>query len=84
LDSRIPLGFIYKERGQAAPFSPPVDYLIPHLDLLSRELVEEAHASARKIMTWTVNRSEDMLRFAGWGVDAMISDETELLVHSFR
>jgi glycerophosphoryl diester phosphodiesterase len=33
-------------------------------------------------MVWTVNRAERMREFAGWGVDAIISDETELLVGS--
>ena len=31
-------------------------------------------------MVWTVNRAERMREFAEWGVDAIISDETELLV----
>ena len=35
-------------------------------------------------MTWTVNRAEDMRRFAEWGVDSIISDDTELMVRSFR
>ena len=28
-------------------------------------------------MVWTVNRAERMREFAAWGVDAIISDETE-------
>jgi hypothetical protein len=35
-------------------------------------------------MVWTVNRAERMREFAAWGVDAIISDETELLVRSLR
>ena len=34
-------------------------------------------------MVWTVNRG-GASRLAEWGVDAMISDETELLVDSVR
>jgi glycerophosphoryl diester phosphodiesterase len=56
--------------------------VIPHLDLVDRELVELVHGAARKIMVWTVNSAERMREFAAWGVDAIISDETELLVSS--
>jgi glycerophosphoryl diester phosphodiesterase len=35
-------------------------------------------------MVWTVNRSERMREFSEWGVDAIISDETELLVSTLR
>jgi glycerophosphoryl diester phosphodiesterase len=35
-------------------------------------------------MVWAVNRAEQMREFAAWGVDAVISDETELLVRSLR
>jgi hypothetical protein len=31
-----------------------------------------------------VNRAERMLEFAEWGVDAIISDETELMNRSLR
>jgi glycerophosphoryl diester phosphodiesterase len=31
---------------------------------------------------WTVNDKEAMLRMANWGVDGIISDETERLVHT--
>jgi len=33
---------------------------------------------------WTVNRAAHISRLGGWGVDAIISDETELLVQSVR
>jgi glycerophosphoryl diester phosphodiesterase len=35
-------------------------------------------------MVWTVNRAERMRDFDAWGADAIISDETELLVRSLR
>ncbi len=60
LDSSIPLGFLYERRQPAVPCTFPLAYLIPHFTLLSRELVEEAHGSGRKIVTWTVNRADDM------------------------
>ena len=84
LDPRIPLGFLYEREDQIAPMGLPVAWTIPHFTLVSRALIERAHAAGTKIMTWTVNRADDMRRFADWGVDAIISDDTELLVRTFR
>ena len=58
-------------------------YVIPHYSLLTRKLVEEVHSAGRKLLTWTVNDRDSMLRYAGWGVDGIISDKTELLVQTF-
>jgi glycerophosphoryl diester phosphodiesterase len=69
-----------------APGSPtekPVPWVIPRFDLVDRELVEQVHAAGRKIMVWTVNRAEQMRDLAKWGVDAIISDETEPAVQVF-
>ncbi len=60
------------------------EWVIPQFKLTDRELVELVHAAGKRIMVWTVNRAERMREFAEWGVDAIISDETELLVHSVR
>lgn len=84
LDAGIPLGFLYDRPEQVAPPALPLAYLIPHFTLVTHELTGQAHAAGRKMVTWTVNRAEDMRRFADWGVDAIISDDTELLVRSFR
>lgn len=59
-----------------------VEYVIPHSSLVTRRLVQEVHRAGRKLLTWTVNDRRAMLRFADWGVDGIISDETELLVQT--
>jgi glycerophosphoryl diester phosphodiesterase len=84
LDRRIPLGFLYEREDQLAPPGLRMAWMIPHYTLVTRDLIERAHATGSKIMTWTVNRADEMRRFAEWGVDAIISDETELLVRTFR
>jgi glycerophosphoryl diester phosphodiesterase len=61
-----------------------VEYVIPHFSLVTRKLVQEVHSTGRKILSWTVNDPKTMLRLADWGVDGIISDETELLVRTFR
>jgi glycerophosphoryl diester phosphodiesterase len=84
LDAHIPLGFLYEQEDQLAPTELPMAWMIPHFTLVNRELIDRAHAAGSKIMTWTVNRADEMRRIADWGVDAMISDETELLVRTLR
>ena len=42
------------------------------------------HNAGKNLLTWTVNDPDVMLRLADWGVDGIISDETELLVQTFR
>lgn len=84
LDDSIPLGFLYDRGNQVETPVFPVRWIIPHFTLVNRALAEQVHASGRKVMTWTVNRADEMLKFADWGVDAIISDETEMLMRLFR
>ncbi len=84
LDPNIPLGFLYDRQAQLPPPTLPLAWVIPHFKLVDEKLVEEVHASGQKMMTWTVNRGADLSRLAGWAVDAIISDETELLVQAVR
>lgn len=83
-DHNIPFGFLYEGEDQRAPTGLPVAWMIPHFTLVNRELIEQGHSAGSRIMTWTVNRADEMRRFAESGVDAIISDETELLVRTCR
>lgn len=84
LDESIPLGFIFDQQAQAEAAGFPFAWMIPHFTLTSRALAEEIHESGNKIMTWTVNRADEMNKFADYGMDAIISDGTELLVRTLR
>lgn len=80
LDPALVLGTISQTRWQLRRWeSLPCRYLVPNYALLSRQLVEEAHAAGRLVVTWTVNDSGQMLRAADLGVDGVISDDTRLL-----
>jgi glycerophosphoryl diester phosphodiesterase len=46
---------------------------------LTRESVDEAHRLGLKVVTWTVNKPEDMDRLIEMGVDGIISDRPDLL-----
>lgn len=83
LDPAIPLGFLCDTRRQLRDWRQmPAEWVIPHFDLAHQELIDVVHAAEKKIMVWTVNRAARMRELAAWGVDAIISDETELLVRS--
>ncbi len=83
--AKVQAGIICDKPGQLAGWRDcAVDYVIPHYSLVTRGLVEEVHSEGRKLFTWTVNDQKAMLRFAVWGVDGIISDETELLMQTFR
>ncbi len=85
LDSTIALGFLCETQRQLRVWREmPTEWVILHFDLADRELVELVHAAGRRIMVWTVNRVERMREFSAWGVDAIISDETDVLVRSLQ
>jgi glycerophosphoryl diester phosphodiesterase len=85
LDPAIPLGLLCETRGQLRGWREmPAEWVIPQFELADGKLVELVHAAGKRIMVWTVNRAERMGEFAAWGVDAIISDETELLGRSLR
>src|SRR5713226_541124 len=78
-DPAIPLGFICERRDELDRWRElPVAWVIPQYELAVQTLIEQVQASRKKVMLWTVNRQDQMRRFAELGVDAIISDETEL------
>ena len=85
LDPAMALGFLCDAKDQLRGWrESPAAWVIPQFKRADRELVKRVHAAGKRIMVWTVNRAERMRDFAEWGVDAIISDETELLVQSLR
>jgi glycerophosphoryl diester phosphodiesterase len=85
LDPAIPLGFLCDTRGRLRGWRQvPAEWVIPQFKLADGQLIELVHAAGKRIMVWTVNHAAGMGEFAAWGVDAIISDETELMVRSLR
>jgi glycerophosphoryl diester phosphodiesterase len=83
LDQSIPLGFLCETKDQLSAWrQTPAQWVIPQSELADRKLIDLVHGAGKRIMVWTVNRAERMHEFAEWGVDAIISDEPELLVRS--
>ena len=83
LDPAIPLGFLCDTEDRLRGWREmPAEWVIPQFELADGELVDLVHSAGKRIMVWTVNRAEHMREFEGRGVDAIVSDETELLVRS--
>jgi len=80
LDATIPLGLICESKTQLRLWNElPVEYVIPQQELVDSELVRKIKGAGKKILVWTVNDPADMKRFAEYGVDGIISDDTSLL-----
>jgi glycerophosphoryl diester phosphodiesterase len=85
LDPSIPVGYLCDTGPQLRAWRElSSEWVIPRCDLASQELIQQIHTAGRKAMLWTVNRTANMVEFANWNVDAIISDQTELLVRSLR
>jgi glycerophosphoryl diester phosphodiesterase len=83
LDANVALGFLCDQDSCLAHWREfPVEYVIPHFSLVTRDLVSELHAARTKVLGWTVNHAEDMSRFKDWNVDGIISDNPALLVRT--
>lgn len=58
-------------------------YLIPEKDkniqVFSERLKSELHRRGKRVLIWTVNQEEDMLRLITQGVDGLITDRPSLL-----
>jgi glycerophosphoryl diester phosphodiesterase len=81
VDPEVPLGFLCETRRQLRGWrQAPTEWVIPQWELVDERLVKSIHTAGKKVMVWTVNRAEGVREFAEWGVDAIISDDTELLV----
>jgi glycerophosphoryl diester phosphodiesterase len=78
-----PLGLIAERSAELGRWRElPVQYVMPHHRLTTPKLIEDAHTEGRKVFVWTVNAKQAMQQFATWRADAIISDNTELLVRT--
>jgi glycerophosphoryl diester phosphodiesterase len=79
-DVAVPLGLICETKPQLLSWNQlPVEYVVAHRSLAREGLIREAHAAGKKVVVWTVNAAAEMKRFAAWGIDGIISDDTSLL-----
>ena len=84
LDSTLPLGYICEHQDGVPRWKElPIAMFIPEYSLVTHDLIGEIQARGMKLLTWTVNDEQDLLRLADWGVDGLISDDPRLLARTF-
>jgi glycerophosphoryl diester phosphodiesterase len=82
-DHSLPLGLICETAAQIRVWPEfPISFVIPHHSVLTPALLDALQAAGKQVLVWTVNTADAMRRFADWGVQGIISDETELLVET--
>lgn len=80
LDRSVPLGYVCNRGSSVATWRElPIQVLLPHSKLVTRELIAHAHKRKVLVYTWTVNSEGELRQFADWGVDGLISDDPKLL-----
>jgi glycerophosphoryl diester phosphodiesterase len=81
----VPTGIICQKSSQLMRWRElPVQYIIVHYSLLTKRLINLIHDAGKKVFAWTVNDAKSMVRFTNWGVDGIISDDTQLLAKTLR
>jgi glycerophosphoryl diester phosphodiesterase len=85
IDQSLPLGLLTETASQLARWKhSKAGWILPHYPQIDADLCKSVHVAGKKIFAWTVNDREVMHRLAGWGIDGLISDDTELLVGTFK
>ena len=75
-----PLGYICKRPEEINRWKQlPVSHAVLHYNVVPDALIGELSAAGKKLLVWTVNDELDLRRFAGLGVDGIISDDTRLM-----
>jgi glycerophosphoryl diester phosphodiesterase len=77
----VPRGVLevsYPVDGTAAARAVDARDLWRHAEFIDEALVAAARAEGRRVVAWTVNLPDQMLRLAGYGVDAICTDDVAL------
>jgi glycerophosphoryl diester phosphodiesterase len=83
LKAEVALGLICDSTRQLAPWQDlPIQAVMANRGLVSQKLIAELHSAGKQVFVWTVNNAREMKKFAEWGVDGIISDDTKLLVET--
>ena len=85
LDRALPLGLLTETPSQLLRWQvSSARFMLPHSTQIDADLCRAVHVAGKKIIGWTINEKEEMLRLASWGIDGIISDETETLVDTLK
>ncbi|MBN1928088.1 MAG: glycerophosphodiester phosphodiesterase [Chlorobiaceae bacterium] len=81
----LTFGLLVEERAALARFPAHPgfvpEYVNPRFDLVDAALLGRLHGMGAKVVVWTVNAPEEMLRMKRLGVDGIITDHPEIALH---
>lgn len=82
----VPCGLLYDPLGVGAallftPFTPH-EALHPHVTLVNQRFVQRTHKRKQRVVTWTVDDIAVARRMAAIGVDVLITNEPEEVLHA--
>jgi glycerophosphoryl diester phosphodiesterase len=75
LEPSLATTFLFKEPTRLSAGAQTIG---PRHDLITRELVESAHADGLRVVPWTVNDVREMVALVDLGVDGLVTDEPAL------
>lgn len=87
--SPIPTGLIYSEhdevptylhKGQGRIVARPT-VMKPHHELITPSLVKKYHKRGYKVVTWSVNEEDDVIKMIECNVDGIISDDPVMVMN---
>lgn len=85
VDNHLPLGLICENARQLRAWPAlPVRAVMMDWRLAERSLIDEIQSEDKQVFVWTVNNRKEMERLAGLAVTGIISDDTKLLVKTFK
>ncbi len=84
-DKSLALGLICDSERQLTAWPVlPIQALFLESKLAITRVLQPLRTANKKVFVWTVNREPEMRKFAGLGVDGIISDDTRLLAETLR
>jgi glycerophosphoryl diester phosphodiesterase len=75
LEPMLATTFLFKEPTRLSGGAQTIG---PRHDLVTRELVESAHAAGLRVVPWTVNDVRDLVALVDLGVDGLVTDDPAL------
>ena len=77
------IGHLPKDLAQYA-VSGNFDIVAVASDIVSKALVDDAHANGKRVWVYTVDDLEEAKIFAQWQVDAIFTNQTDRMLNQFK
>ncbi|RPH99360.1 MAG: glycerophosphodiester phosphodiesterase [Calditrichaeota bacterium] len=76
----IKTGFLFDRFVPSYAWTGAWEYCLPHWRLINQEMVETAERNQKRLITWTVNESQEMEHLTALGVGRLITNHPDRLL----